>query len=135
MVADLCLGVEVVGAETVREDDGLAMSSRNRYLSAEDRQSALVLNRALRAGQAAGAHGAAAVLEAARTELASATDVAVDYLALTAPDLGATPASGEARLLVAAKVGHTRLIDNMPITIGASTGPAGGDSPTPKGDS
>ncbi len=114
-VADLELGVEVVGVPTVREPDGLALSSRNRYLSAADRERALALSRGLRAGVAAGAGGAGAVLAAATAELAG---VDVDYLALRGPDLGAAPATGPARLLVAARVGGTRLIDNLPLTLG-----------------
>lgn len=124
MAADLCLGVEVVGMETVREPDGLALSSRNRYLDAGQRDQALALSRALRAGQAAAADGADAALAAARTVLDAAAGVELDYLALTAPDLGDPPASGEARLLVAARVGSTRLIDNVPLALG-----------TPEGDS
>ena len=113
--ADLDLGVEVVGVPTVREPDGLALSSRNRYLAAADRERALALSRALRAGVAAGPRGAGRVLAAATAELAG---LDVDYLALRGPDLGAAPAAGQARLLVAARVGGTRLIDNMPLTLG-----------------
>lgn len=115
MSSDLCLGVEVIGAETVREADGLALSSRNRYLSQEDRSLALALSRALRAGEAAGDGGADAVLAAARAEL---DGIDVDYLELRAPDLGPAPESGEGRLLVAARVGSTRLIDNVRLWIG-----------------
>jgi len=116
LVSDLCLGVDVVGAPTVREDDGLALSSRNRYLSDEQRQLALSLSRALRRGVDAAPRGAAAVLAAAHEELG---DVAVDYLELTSPDLGPAPSYGEARLLVAAKVGTTRLIDNTALSLGS----------------
>jgi len=112
MVSDLCMDVEIVGAETVRESDGLALSSRNRYLGDDQRVLALTLSKALRAGAAAGAHGAAAVLRAAREVLDAASGVELDYLQLASPDLGPVPAHGEARLLVAAKVGTTRLIDN-----------------------
>jgi pantoate--beta-alanine ligase len=118
MVADLCLPVEVVGAPTVREDDGLALSSRNRYLSAQERGLALVLSRALRAAVDAGPRGAAAALAAAHDVLEGAEGVDLDYLALTDPDLGDAPASGEARVLVAARVGTTRLIDNLPVHLG-----------------
>ncbi|GAA4684429.1 pantoate--beta-alanine ligase [Nocardioides nanhaiensis] len=126
MAADLCLGVEVVGAETVREPDGLALSSRNTYLDAEQRQQALALSRALRAGVDAAGGGAAAALAAARAVLDDAPGVELDYLALTTPDLApldADPPPGtEARILVAARVGTTRLIDNLPLHLGA--GPA-----------
>ncbi len=119
MSDDLCLGVEVVGAETVRDDDGLALSSRNRFLSASERDHALALSRALRAARSAAAGGAGAALERARGVLEAAEGVELDYLALTAPDLGAPPSSGPARILVAARVGPTRLIDNLPLTLGA----------------
>jgi pantoate--beta-alanine ligase len=112
MVRDLEIPVEVRGVPTVREPDGLALSSRNRYLSAEQRESALVLSRALRAGAAQ--DSADGALGAAREVLGS---TAVDYLALTDPDLGPAPASGPARLLVAARVGTTRLIDNVPLQL------------------
>ena len=114
-VADLELGVEIVGVPTVREPDGLAMSSRNRYLTAEQRQQALALSRALRAGAGEGSSGAGAVLKAATEELHG---LDVDYLALRGVDLGPAPAAGPARLLVAARVGSTRLIDNVPVTLG-----------------
>jgi pantoate--beta-alanine ligase len=112
MVADLELGVRIDGAPTVREADGLALSSRNRFLAPEDRQRALALSRALRAG--AGRHTAEGVLRAATAELAG---LETDYLALRGPDLGPAPAAGPARLLVAARVGGTRLIDNVPVTL------------------
>jgi pantoate--beta-alanine ligase len=118
MVADLCLGVEVVGAETVREPDGLALSSRNAYLDAGQRRAALVLSRALRAGAAAGADGPEAVLAAARGVLSAEAEAVPDYLELTSPALGPAPAEGEARLLAAARVGSTRLIDNVAVTLG-----------------
>lgn len=122
MAADLCLGVEVVGAETVREPDGLALSSRNRYLDAEQRVEAVTLSRALRAAQEAAAYGVGPALDAARAELRTAKIVDVDYLVVTTPELGdlpSDPAPGtEARILIAARVGTTRLIDNLPLLLG-----------------
>ncbi len=118
LAADLCLGVEVVGAETVRERDGLALSSRNRYLSADERASALALSRALRAGAAAAPDGPQAALDAARAVLDAEPGVAVDYLELAAPDLTEAPSRGEGRLLVAGRVGATRLIDNVAVHLG-----------------
>jgi pantoate--beta-alanine ligase len=118
MVADLCLDVDVVGAETVREPGGLARSSRNAYLDADQREAALALSRALRAGVDAAPEGGSHVLAAARAVLRSAHRIDLDYLALTAPDLGEAPAAGEARLLIAARVGPTRLIDNVAVHLG-----------------
>lgn len=120
MVADLCMPVDVVGAPTVREDGGLALSSRNKYLSGDDRVAALALSRALAAAVAAANYGGEAALAAAHDVLDDTRGVDVDYLALTAPDLGPAPAVGEARLLVAARVGSTRLIDNLPLHLGGS---------------
>jgi pantoate--beta-alanine ligase len=117
MAADLELGVGIAGVPTVREADGLALSSRNVFLSADDRRSALALSRALQAGIDAAPRGAVAVMDAGRAVLAAEPKVAVDYLALRGPDLGPAPEHGEARLLVAARVGRTRLIDNMAVTL------------------
>ena len=119
MARELALGVQVVGVPTVREDDGMALSSRNRYLSAEQRSTAAALSRALRAGAEAGPQGAGAVLAAARAVLAAAPGLLQDYLELTDPDLGPAPAAGPARLLVAARAGSTRLIDNTAVELGS----------------
>jgi pantoate--beta-alanine ligase len=115
MVRDLELSVEIVGVPTVREADGLALSSRNRYLSPDHRIAAVALSRALREG--AGHGDPAAILEAAHKVLSEEPEVRVDYLALTGADLGPAPEDGSARLLVAARVGTTRLIDNVPLTL------------------
>jgi len=117
MVGDLDLGVGIAGVPTVREPDGLAVSSRNVFLSTVDRQRALALSRALVAGRAAGVAGAAAVVEAAMKVLDAEPGVGVDYLALRAPDLGPVAEHGPARLLVAARVGSTRLIDNIGVVL------------------
>jgi pantoate--beta-alanine ligase len=111
MVRDLSLDVEIVGVPTVREADGLALSSRNRYLSTAEREHALALSRALRAGAAE--HTPDAVLEKARERL---DGLSVDYLELRDSQLGQAK-SGPARLLVAARVGTTRLIDNTPVEL------------------
>ena len=76
MVADLCMPVEVTGVPIVREDDGLAMSSRNRYLDVAQRAQAVALSRALVAGRDAAAHGAGAVLAAAQAVLDAAEGIA-----------------------------------------------------------
>ncbi len=122
MSRELALGVQVVGVPTVREGDGMALSSRNRFLDPAQRSAAAALSAALRAGAAAGPRGAAAVLDAARDVLAGAPELVLDYLALTDPDLGPAPAAGPARLLVAARAGSTRLIDNAALDLGAQRG-------------
>jgi pantoate--beta-alanine ligase len=117
MVRDLDFSLAVVGVPIVREPDGLALSSRNVYLSDADRVRAATLPRALAAGAGAAAHGPAAVLEAARAVLAAEPALAVDYLELRDPDLGPNPESGPARLLTAARIGRTRLIDNVAVRL------------------
>jgi pantoate--beta-alanine ligase len=117
MALDLELPVAIAGVPTVREPDGLALSSRNVYLSADERAEAVALSRALSAGRAAAADGAAAVLAAARSVLAEHPAVVVDYLELRSAELEPVPPSGAARLLVAARVGRTRLIDNAAVTL------------------
>ncbi|MCA5893069.1 pantoate--beta-alanine ligase [Isoptericola sp. NEAU-Y5] len=135
MVADLDLEVAVVGVPTVREADGLAMSSRNAYLSDEERTLALALSRALAGGKAAAdaGRGSAAVRQAASGILNEASGVVVDYLALVDPaTVGAVPADhrGPALLLVAARVGTTRLIDNQAVDVVAAPAGAGHDDDT-----
>ncbi|MCT9929756.1 pantoate--beta-alanine ligase [Planotetraspora sp. A-T 1434] len=122
MAADLHVPVSIVGAPTVREPDGLALSSRNRYLSPAERTTALSLSKALRAGAAEA--GPAAILRAARAVLDDAArldpPLALDYVELVDPrtfkPVGEAH-EGEAVLAVAAKVGTTRLIDNVIIPL------------------
>jgi pantoate--beta-alanine ligase len=116
MVADLLLPLEIVGVETVRESDGLAMSSRNRFLSAAEKTNATALITALRDVAAGLARGEAAspLLAQARARL-SGQGFTVDYLALVdgptlAPLANAAPG---ARLIAAAKLGSVRLLDNI----------------------
>ncbi|AHW65164.1 Pantothenate synthetase [Corynebacterium glyciniphilum AJ 3170] len=118
MVTDLNLGVQVHGVPVVRESDGLAKSSRNIYLSDAERGAALSLSAALLAGAHVAEDGAEAVLSTARQVLATSTDVEVDYLELRGLDLGEAPEKGDARLLIAARVGSTRLIDNVGVPLG-----------------
>ena len=121
MCQDLDFPVEVVGVPTVRDPDGLALSSRNTYLTPGDRVAALTLWRALHAGEAAAGSGPAAVLAVAHEVLGGEHAVGVDYLALVDPvHLRPVPEDfvGEALLAVAARVGATRLIDNVMVTFG-----------------
>jgi pantoate--beta-alanine ligase len=119
MNADLNLGVEVVGAATVRDGDGLALSSRNAYLSDDERRRALALPRALDQARDAILGGApvASALEAARAALNAAGFGPVDYVALVdAATLEPVErAAGEMRLIAAARIGKTRLIDNLSV--------------------
>jgi pantoate--beta-alanine ligase len=127
MVLDLNMPVEIVGVPTVRDKDGLAKSSRNRYLTPEERTTALALSRALFAGQEKATDGADAVREAANAVLEQTTAtgrLVVDYLALVDPrDFSEVSSAftGEAVLAVAARVGTTRLIDNLPLTLAPLT--------------
>jgi len=125
MVQDLNLPVEVIGVPTVREADGLALSSRNRYLTGAERQAALALFAALRVGADAaerglGAEAAVAAAQRAFADGTAAAKAKLDYLVLTDRDLGPAPAAGPGRLLIAAWVGTTRLIDNTPVHLAAS---------------
>lgn len=119
MARDLDLGVEVIGASTLREADGLAMSSRNRYLSADHRLKARLVPDSLKAAVAA-IHAGQAPDAAARDAAAKLTQAGygVDYVAVRhagtlAPIKG--PSDGPSRILVAATIGNTRLIDNMAV--------------------
>ncbi|MDT7615775.1 MAG: pantoate--beta-alanine ligase [Pseudonocardiales bacterium] len=117
MARDLDFPVRVVGVPTVREPDGLALSSRNVYLSPAERARAATLQRALVTGASVSAHGPEAALDAARAVLALEPEIDVEYLELRDPDLGPAPAQGPARLLVAARLGTTRLIDNVAVRL------------------
>ena len=122
MVADLDLGITVSSVPTVRDEDGVATSSRNRFLSAAERSLARALPSALFAGLSAAATGPGAVLAAAQGVLdAAGPSLRVDYLALVDP-LDFRPVApgyaGRAVLAVAARAGATRLIDNVPVNLG-----------------
>ena len=119
MVDDLNVDIKIVGVPTVREADGLAMSSRNRYLSPEEREQATALSSALLAGMYAAGGGAGAVLDAARAVLDEVPAIATDYLELRGPWLEPAPVVGPARLLIAARLGSTRLLDNIAIDLPA----------------
>ena len=127
MVRDLDFSVEIVAVPTVREEGGLARSSRNTYLTDSDRAAARSLNRALQAGADAtaaqsSAHGVAAALAAARQVLDAEPALSVDYLALVDDETWEDADAGttKGRLLVAARVGTTRLIDNVVVTFAAT---------------
>jgi pantoate--beta-alanine ligase len=122
MVRDLDFPVEVVAVPTVRDADGVALSSRNTYLSESDRAVARTLNRSLQAGQQAAFGGVDAALAAARQVLAGEPAVRLDYLTLVDPATFETVSNGyrgEALLVLAAFVGATRLIDNVPVSFDA----------------
>ncbi|HEY8730231.1 MAG TPA: pantoate--beta-alanine ligase [Acidothermaceae bacterium] len=141
MVADLDLPVRIEAVPIIRDDDGLALSSRNAYLSVPQRQAALALPRALRAAEDAQVNGAslADIVEAARAVLVEADAVTIDYVDLVDPESFASlnpesfaslnPAAGnaggpaEALLVIAARVGSTRLIDNTVMTLQPSATP------------
>ena len=123
MVADLNVPVRVVGGTTVREPDGLALSSRNRYLSQAERGTALALSRALQAGADAAAGGPDAVIGAASAVLDKAATaeppLVLDYLVLVDPATFAPATTGgPAVLAVAGRVGATHLIDNVHLQLG-----------------
>jgi len=124
MGGDLDRPVQALGAPTVREPDGLALSSRNRYLSPDQRVIAVTLSRALSLGVGAAPAGPQAVLDAARRCLAEEPGIDLDYVALvddqTWEDADETTTMG--RLLVAGRVGTTRLIDNMSVDLGTRSG-------------
>jgi pantoate--beta-alanine ligase len=118
MVRDLHFNLELIVCPIVREPDGLAMSSRNRYLSAEERQQALVLHRALRRVQAeieAGVVDAAPLIDAGLAVLADEPEIRVDYFSIVDPETleEVSDVTAGALVAVAAAVGLTRLIDNV----------------------
>lgn len=125
MARDLDFPVDVIAVETVREDDGLALSSRNRYLTEDDREVAGCLSTSLLAGAAMAHIGPAAVRRAARDVLVREPLALVDYLVLVHPtELTEVPEwyRGPALLAVAGRVGTTRLIDNIPLELGPNGG-------------
>jgi pantoate--beta-alanine ligase len=122
MVIDTNLDIAIESVPVVRDADGLATSSRNRYLSAKERSVALAISRALHAGEARAAEGAAAVLAAAQEILRAEPALAVDYVAVVDPRTF-TPVrpgqAGPAIIVAAATAGRTRLIDNVPAVLAA----------------
>jgi pantoate--beta-alanine ligase len=123
MVRDLDWPIEIVGVPTVREPDGLALSSRNAYLGAEDRRRALALSRALGAAHRAwcdGEHRAELIEEQMRQELRRQPELVVEYIAIVEPEALAPVATVDARTVVAiaGRVGGTRLIDNISLAQG-----------------
>jgi pantoate--beta-alanine ligase len=119
MTQDLQLGVDILGMPTVRDADGLALSSRNAYLSADERQRALALPQALNEAAAAIRSGASVseTLATAVDRLKTAGFAKVDYVALVNPQTfePLDKAEGPMRLIAAATIGTTRLIDNLPV--------------------
>jgi len=120
LARDLDLGVEIVGVPTVRDPDGLALSSRNLYLSAEERQRAAVLPQILSETAQAAASGIASLAEllrAARAALGEAGFGPIDYIQICDAEtlVPVHSLARPARIFVAARLGRTRLIDNMPV--------------------
>ncbi|HNY64048.1 MAG TPA: pantoate--beta-alanine ligase [Deltaproteobacteria bacterium] len=122
MVDDLNMTVKVLAHPTVREEDGLAMSSRNKYLNPEERRNALVLNRSLlkaRERVKGGEHSAAAVRSEAEAAIAATPGCAIDYIEIVHPDTLEPLERIEDRavMALAVRVGKTRLIDNMTLAV------------------
>lgn len=125
MVKDLNMPVDIVAVPTVREDDGLAKSSRNVYLQGEQRQQATVLYRALQAGveaMEAGGRDAQSVIDRIKEVFATQPEVRLDYAEVVDFDTldPVQKLDGRILLAVAAYVGQARLIDNVPLAVGAS---------------
>lgn len=118
MVRDLSFGTEIIGCPIIREEDGLAKSSRNTYLNVEERAAAVVLSRALSKGRArleAGERNAQAVCDAVRAELAREPLANPEYVEIVSTDTVKPVAevSGEVLCAIAVRIGGTRLIDNF----------------------
>jgi pantoate--beta-alanine ligase len=127
MVRELDVPVVIEVVPTVREVDGLALSSRNRYLAPDERAAALTLSEALRAADAAGPDGLAEVLAEGTAAFGDHDAVTLDYLVVVDPRTFLPvndDARGDAQVLVAARVGSTRLIDNAAITLGPAAADA-----------
>jgi len=118
MVRDLCLPVTVVGVPTVRDRDGLALSSRNIYLSESERDRALAIPRALMIAAEARGSSRSEMEKQVRAELASLDYV--DYADVVTLDMSEPADDGEARLIIAARVGTTRLLDNASVWVSQS---------------
>jgi len=121
MAADLSLPGEIIGCPLIRDDDGLALSSRNVRLSPEEREAALVIPSSLmriRDRVAAGERSVASLLDVGHGVLRTRPEVAVEYLAIVDPDTlePLETIDHAARALVAARAGHTRLIDTMDLS-------------------
>jgi pantoate--beta-alanine ligase len=122
MAADLSLPVDVIGCPTVRDVDGLALSSRNAYLEPDDRHVAPTLHRALAAGADAvrsGVTDPSAVLDVMRATVTAERRFGLDYVAVVDPATFDVPdpLTGDVRLLAAARLGKARLIDNLGVTV------------------
>jgi pantoate--beta-alanine ligase len=121
MVADLNVDARIVGVPTEREADGLAMSSRNRYLDPVQREQAGALSAALLAGVYAASGGPDAAVSAALSVLDGVSGIDVDYVTARGIGLEPSPPAGPGRLLVAARFGTTRLLDNIAVELGDGT--------------
>jgi len=125
MVADLNVDTQIVGVPIMRENDGLAMSSRNRYLDGDQRERAGALSAALLAGQYSASAGAEAAISAAMAVLADVPGIELDYLQVRGIGLEPAPMHGPARMLIAARVGSTRLLDNIAVDLGPAASAGG----------